>query len=59
MEKLLTTKEVSELLGIPVRTLYDWRPDERPPAARIGKHLRFRPSELEAWVEDQKASGRS
>jgi excisionase family DNA binding protein len=56
LEKLLSTKEVAEILGVPYRTLLDWRPEERPPAARIGKHLRFRPSDLEAWV-DKKKSG--
>ena len=59
MEKLLTTKEVAELLGVPYRTILDWRPDQRPPAARIGKHLRFKPSDVESWVEDKMASGRS
>jgi excisionase family DNA binding protein len=59
LEKLLTTKEVAELLGVPYRTLLDWRPAERPPAARIGKHLRFKPSDVESWVEDKMASGRS
>jgi excisionase family DNA binding protein len=58
MEKLLSPREVAELLGVPVRTLYDWRSDERPPAARIGKHLRFRPSDVEQWLE-QKMAGRS
>jgi excisionase family DNA binding protein len=55
LEKLLSTKEVAELLGVPYRTILDWRPDQRPPAARIGKHLRFRPSDLEAWVNEKKS----
>jgi excisionase family DNA binding protein len=59
LEKLLSTKEVAELLGVPYRTILDWRPDQRPPAARIGKHLRFKPSDVESWVEDKMASGRS
>lgn len=59
MEKLLTTKEVAELLGVPYRTILDWRPTERPPAARIGKHLRFRPSDVESWIDNKMASGRS
>jgi excisionase family DNA binding protein len=59
LEKLLTTKEVAELLGVPYRTILDWRPDQRPPAARIGKHLRFRPSDVDSWIENKMASGRS
>lgn len=57
MEKLLSTKEVADLLGVPYRTLLDWRPDERPPAARLGKHLRFRPSDIERWLEEKRRDG--
>ena len=55
MEKLMTAQEVADLLQVPLRSLYDWRPDQRPPAARIGKHLRFRPSDVESWIENKMA----
>jgi excisionase family DNA binding protein len=58
VEKLLSTKEVAEILGVPYRTILDWGPDQRPPAARIGKHLRFRPSDVEGWIENKKAAAR-
>jgi excisionase family DNA binding protein len=51
-EKLLTIREVSELLGIPVGTIYQWRySGTGPKAARMGRHLRYRPADVEAWVE--------
>jgi excisionase family DNA binding protein len=50
--RLLTTPEVAQYLGIPVATLYQWRTRGiAPRAVRVGKHLRFRRADVEAWVE--------
>ncbi len=50
--RLLSVGEVSEWLQIPVRTLYRWRYlDEGPPTLKIGKHLRYRAADVEAWLE--------
>lgn len=48
----LTTAEVASLLRVPVRTIYAWRAhgDDAPVAARIGKHLRWRRRDIEAWL---------
>lgn len=52
IEPLLTLDDVVAYLGIPKNTLYRWRVDgEGPRAMKIGKHLRYRRSELEAWLE--------
>ena len=52
-EKLLKIGEVSELLGIPVGTLYQWRyTGKGPRSARLGRHLRYRPADVEVWVEE-------
>lgn len=50
---LLTIEEVSEFLRIPVSSLYRWRSagSDAPPAIRLGRHLRFRRSDIEAWLE--------
>jgi excisionase family DNA binding protein len=51
-ERLLSIREVSELVGIPVGTLYQYRyAGQGPRAARIGRHLRYRPADVEAWVD--------
>jgi excisionase family DNA binding protein len=50
---LWTIKDVSEFLGIPVQTLYQWRHRHSgPPAYRVGRHLRYDPTAVLAWLED-------
>jgi excisionase family DNA binding protein len=56
MGKLWGPKEVAEYLGVPVQTLYQWRAGKRkygPPGRRIGKHIRYRPADVEQWVLQQ------
>ena len=55
-ERLWTLKDVSDFLGVPVGTLYQWRVrGEGPPALRMGKHLRFDPNAVWLWALDQAA----
>jgi excisionase family DNA binding protein len=50
-ERLWGVKDVAEYLGIPVQTIYQWRTKSYgPPGRRIGKHVRFVPEEVRAWV---------
>ncbi|GAA3172752.1 hypothetical protein GCM10010531_27850 [Blastococcus jejuensis] len=51
---LAATPEVAAYLGVPVQTLYVWRTkSEGPRAVRVGKHLRYRWSDVDAWIESQ------
>ncbi|WP_166845093.1 helix-turn-helix domain-containing protein [Isoptericola sp. BMS4] len=52
---LLTPQEVADLLRIPVRSLYVQRSAGRPtpPGVKIGRHLRYRLADVEAWIDDQ------
>jgi excisionase family DNA binding protein len=51
MEQLLTPEDVSKALQIPVKTLYRWRHNGIGPAAiRVGRHLRYRSTDVEAWI---------
>jgi excisionase family DNA binding protein len=53
-EKLMSLTDVSELLGIPVHTLYRWRHNGDGPAGyRVGRHVRYRREAVEAWLEQQ------
>ena len=53
-ERLMTLLEVSQLLGVPVATLYAWRHrGEGPTGYRIGRHVRYRREAVEAWIETQ------
>lgn len=51
-EQLMTTEQVAAYLTVPVPTIYQWRTrGDGPRAIRVGRHLRFRRSEVEAWVD--------
>ncbi len=55
--RMTTPDELAEYLGVPLRTLYAWRyRGEGPRGYKIGKHIRYRQSDIEAWLEEQ-ASG--
>lgn len=53
VKDLLTTVEVSELTGIAENTLRRWRSDQDPagpPFVRMGRAVRYRRQELDAWM---------
>ena len=51
---LLTLPEVAEQLGVPLGTVYAWRTRGLGPRGfRIGKHVRVRQADLDAWLEQQ------
>jgi excisionase family DNA binding protein len=52
--RLLSTEEVARILVVPINTLYCWRyKGTGPKALRVGKHLRYRLSDVLAWLEDR------
>jgi excisionase family DNA binding protein len=54
---LLTTEQLASYLQKPVPTLYAWRHrGEGPPAISVGRGLRYRREDVEAWLESLKAS---
>jgi excisionase family DNA binding protein len=45
---------LSQMLDIPVRTLYRWRyKGDGPVGYRVGRHVRYRREAVEAWLEQQ------
>lgn len=54
-ERLLTARELGDLLGFQAGTIVDWAEAGKVPAFRIGGRLRFRLSEVEAWLETKRA----
>jgi len=50
MEKLLTTQEVADYLGLTRRTIYTYIESKTLPAVKIGKEWRVKKSELEAFI---------
>lgn len=54
-ERLWSVHEVAEYLRIPVQTLYKWRQAGNGPTGyRLGKHLRYEPADVRAWVRGLK-----
>jgi len=50
MEKLLTTQEVADYLGLTRRTIYTYIKSKTLPAVKIGKEWRVKKTELEAFI---------
>ncbi|MFJ1703281.1 helix-turn-helix transcriptional regulator [Kitasatospora sp. NPDC088346] len=53
---LATAEELAAYLGVPLGTVYAWRHrGQGPVAIKVGRHLRYRWAEVEAWLDDQSA----
>ena len=53
-DPLLSTQQLASYLDLPITTLYQWRYQRQGPAAfRVGRHLRYRWSDVQAWINRQ------
>jgi excisionase family DNA binding protein len=53
--RLMTVREVAEVLGVPTSRVYDrWR-DWQLPMYRVGQQLRCDPVELAEWIKSRRA----
>jgi excisionase family DNA binding protein len=59
MDSLLTPKQVAELLGVQLSTIYQWTHEEFIPHVKLRRLVRFKISDILAWLEKQKKKGRS
>ena len=56
--RLWTLVETATFLGIPVATLYQFNYKGTGPAFfRIGKHCRYSPGDVMAWLEGRRVRG--
>jgi excisionase family DNA binding protein len=54
----ISPEELAAELGIPVKTIYQWRyTGTAPRAHKIGRHLRFRRRDIEAWLATRARGG--
>lgn len=50
VQPLWSIGDTARYLGIPVKTLYQWKwMGEGPPVRKVGRHLRYDPDEVQAW----------
>ena len=55
-DRLLTRKEVAEVLGFQPQTLARWKwegREDRPPEVLVGRAVRYRASELSRWIAER------
>lgn len=51
MTNLVTPKELASELQVPLSTIYRWNADKTGPTPyRIGRHIRFRRDDVDAWL---------
>lgn len=53
-KRLLTPKDVAELLQISVRTLERWVAEGKLPAIRLGRLIRFDPDDIRKFIDERK-----
>ena len=49
-ERMLTAREVAETLGVAPKTVLRWTSERGLPGYRIGRALRYREGDVEAWL---------
>ena len=52
LEDLLSIEEAAELLGLPIKSLRDYIYRRIVPFTKIGRHVRFSRTVLEAWLAE-------
>lgn len=53
IEKLMSNEALADMLGVPLWTVRGWRAKGTgPKGIRVGKHVRYRPEDVTAWLDD-------
>ncbi|MEW2284369.1 helix-turn-helix domain-containing protein [Streptomyces sp. NPDC047841] len=54
-DRYLTPDDIAGMFEVPLETVYQWRKKRTgPPGFRIGKHLRYDPADVRAYVDQLK-----
>ncbi|MFI5652745.1 helix-turn-helix transcriptional regulator [Streptomyces anulatus] len=52
-DRYLTPEDLTTLLSVPLESVYAWRKKRTgPPGFRVGKHLRYDPAAVHAWISN-------
>lgn len=58
VDRLMSVPRLSEYLDVPEATIYQWNHRRTgPPAIKVGKHLRYRRSDVDRWLDSQTVGG--
>ncbi|MFH0520287.1 helix-turn-helix domain-containing protein [Streptomyces sp. M41] len=58
-DRYLTPEDIAAMFEVPLETVYQWRKKRTgPPGFRIGKHLRYDPADVRAYVTGRKDADR-
>ena len=53
-DKYLSPEKLAEHYGVPLETVYGWnKKGTGPDYIRVGRHIRYRPKDIEAWEKSQ------
>ena len=58
-DRLLTAKEVAELLAVPESWVREATRAGRIPHLRLGRYRRYQPAAIEAWLTENRAEAHS
>jgi excisionase family DNA binding protein len=56
-DRLLTARQVAETLGVTPKTVLRWTSTRGLPGFRLGRALRYREADLEAWLRRHATTG--
>ena len=54
-EKWSSLEDIAEHLGVSKDTIYRWISKKQMPATKIGRHWKFKLSEVEMWIRNGKS----
>ncbi|MET8272554.1 helix-turn-helix domain-containing protein [Streptomyces sp. NPDC005096] len=56
-DRYLTPEDLAAMLTVPIETVYHWRKRRigPPPGFRVGRHVRYDPAAVRAWIDQQTA----
>jgi hypothetical protein len=53
IERLWGVEDVSAFLGVPIKTIYEWRrTGYGPKGRRVGKYVRYDPAVVRRWFDE-------
>jgi len=51
--KYLSPKELADMLGVDITTVYGWTSDRQIPFIKIGRLVRFDPIKINGWLKQK------